>query len=141
MNNTVKMGITLSMLISLFIVFSGWESNYCKLPQSKEWIAPASADKIVNPLKSNEKATKEGKKIYIQFCSICHGNLGKGDGLAAISLSPRPGNFTTSKVQNQSDGAIFWKMSEGRAPMASYKEILKEDQRWQLVNYIRTLKK
>lgn len=109
--------------------------------QNREWKAPPEADKLKNPFKGNITATDEGKKIYKQMCAICHGNTGKGDGMAGMSLNPRPSNFTTEKVQSQSDGAIYWKLTEGRPPMAAYKNILKEEQRWQLVNYIRTLKK
>lgn len=109
--------------------------------QSGEWKAPASADKITNPLKGNATATQEGKKVYKQMCAICHGNSGKGDGMAGMSLNPRPANFTADKFQAQTDGAIYWKLTEGRPPMAGYKTILKENQRWQLVNYLRSLKK
>lgn len=105
------------------------------------WKAPASADKLVNPVKGDAAASAEGKKIYTQMCAICHGKKGKGDGMAGMSLNPRPTNFTKESVQAQTDGAIFWKITEGRAPMASYKAALKTNQRWQLVNYIRTLKK
>ncbi len=106
-----------------------------------DWVAPASADKIENPVKGDEGAIKEGKILFKQMCSICHGDKGKGDGIAGAALTPKPTNFTTEKMQGQTDGAIYWKMTEGRAPMAAYKDILKEEQRWQLVNYIRTLKK
>jgi mono/diheme cytochrome c family protein len=109
--------------------------------QNSEWKAPVSANQLKNPIKGNVSATEEGKKLYKQMCAICHGNTGKGDGMAGMSLNPRPANFTTEKVQSQTDGAIYWKLTEGRSPMASYKNILKEEQRWQLVNYIRTLKK
>jgi mono/diheme cytochrome c family protein len=61
--------------------------------------------------------------------------------MAGMSLNPRPANFATEKFQSQTDGAIYWKLSEGRPPMAGYKTMLKENQRWQLVNYLRTLKK
>tara|TARA_R110002072_G_scaffold282761_3_gene445961 strand:+ start:35004 stop:35417 length:414 start_codon:yes stop_codon:yes gene_type:complete len=107
----------------------------------KEWKAPASANNLKNPYKGNASATAKGKKLFKQMCAICHGNYGKGDGMAGSSLTPRPTNFTISKVQAQSDGALYWKLTEGRAPMASYKTILKKEQRWQLVNYIRTFKK
>ncbi len=109
--------------------------------QTNEWLAPKSADLVKNPLISDLSATAEGKKIFKQMCAICHGNTGKGDGIAGISLNPRPTNLSLAKIQSQSDGALFWKMTEGRAPMASYKEALSEQQRWKLVNYIRTLKK
>lgn len=105
------------------------------------WKAPKSADKLKNIVKGNANATEEGKKLYKQMCAVCHGDEGKGDGIAGISFNPRPSDFTTKKIQNQSDGAIYWKITEGRPPMASYKSILKEKQRWQLVNYLRTLKK
>lgn len=107
--------------------------------QTVEWKAPIDANTYNNPYKGDEKATREGKKLYAQFCAICHGNKGKGDGVAGMALKPRPSNFTKGIVQGQSDGALFWKMTEGKAPMASYKETLTKEQRWQLVNFIRSL--
>jgi mono/diheme cytochrome c family protein len=105
------------------------------------WVAPKSADAIKNPLKGSSSATAEGKKLYSQMCAICHGNKGKGDGIGATALNPKPANYSKEVVQGQSDGAIYWKLSTGRTPMASYKEILTPIKRWQLVNYIRTFKK
>ena len=72
--------------------------------------------------------------------TICHGTKGAGNGVAGASLKPKPANFTLKEIQAQSDGAIFWKITEGRTPMAAYK-MLSDTQRWQLVSYIRTLKK
>jgi len=109
--------------------------------QTTPWVAPTSANELKNPFANNEDATKKGKKLFNQLCSICHGDKGKGDGIAGVALTPKPGNFTSDKVQSQSDGAIFWKMTNGRAPMAAYKDLIKEEERWQLVNYIRTFKK
>ena len=105
------------------------------------WKAPKEADKTINPIKDDVKAIKKGKKIYTQMCAICHGVKGKGDGVAGSALNPKPANFTSKEVQAQSDGALFWKLTEGKTPMASYKELLSETQRWQVINYIRTLKK
>ncbi len=107
----------------------------------KPWIAPTDADKIINPLRENADAVLQGKKTYLQICIVCHGPKGKGDGIGAIALDPRPANFSAPKVQAQSDGAIYWKITEGRTPMASYKTTLSETQRWQLVNYLRTFNK
>lgn len=105
------------------------------------WKVMPDANKIENPIKDDVKAAVNGKKIYKQMCSICHGNKGKGDGMAGMALNPKPADFTSNDVQNQSDGAIYWKLTEGKTPMAGYKDILTETQRWELVNYIRTLKK
>jgi len=109
--------------------------------QSSKWVAPDEANSIKNPIVVTDKVIKSGKKLFVQMCAICHGNSGKGDGMAGMSLTPRPSNFTKEMTQSQTDGAIYWKMTQGRSPMASYKDILSEEQRWQLVSYIRTLKK
>ena len=105
------------------------------------WKAPKSADAIANPLKGDATAAKKGKKTYTQLCVICHGAVGKGDGVAGAALNPKPANFTKEAFSKQTDGAIYWKLTNGKAPMAAYKHIISETERWQLVNYLRTLKK
>ncbi|MEI6817123.1 MAG: cytochrome c [Bacteroidota bacterium] len=109
--------------------------------QAKPWVAPSWTDTIKNPLTGNVPSIAEGKKLYSQYCSVCHGDKGKGDGIAAAGLTPKPANHTSAEIQKQSDGAIFWKTTTGRPPMAGYEKTFTATQRWQLVNYIRTLKK
>lgn len=109
--------------------------------QDDPWKAPASADAVENPFKKDAAATAEGKKIYETVCSVCHGLTGIGDGAAAANLKPKPADHTTAAVQKQSDGAIFWKLTEGRGQMASYEDVYTEKERWALVNFIRTLNK
>jgi len=138
MFNAVLIG---SILAGAIVVLSAFTSADVAKCQAGSWVVPASANSLKNPLIGNESSTSKGKKLYKQMCAICHGDSGKGDGVAGASLNPRPANFTTVAVQSQTDGAIFWKMSEGKAPMAAYKEFLSETERWELVNYIRTLKK
>lgn len=106
----------------------------------QKWVAPKDADRIVNPLKGNSASIARGKIIFNQFCFICHGTKGKGDGIAGAALKPKPANLTTTAVKSESDGAMFWKITTGRPPMAKYKEILDETKRWDVINYIRTLK-
>lgn len=107
---------------------------------AQTWVAPKSADTIENPFKDNKDAVKSGKKLFTSMCVICHGFKGKGDGVAGAALSPKPANFTLKAIQEQTDGALFWKLTNGKAPMAAYKDMLTEEQRWQLVNYLRTFK-
>lgn len=116
-------------------------STVVKYGERSPWIAPKWADTIKNPLKGNKEAIEAGKKIYGTYCTVCHGLKGRGDGVAAASLNPRPADHTSEKFQAQSDGAIFWKMTTGRPPMASYSTTLSKTQRWQVIDYIRTLKK
>ncbi|MGC8750716.1 c-type cytochrome [Hydrotalea sp.] len=109
--------------------------------QTNNWNAPASANQLKNPLAGNTTVLKEAKKLYTTNCGPCHGNNGKGDGIAAAALNPKPADHTSAAVQKESDGALYWKMTEGHTPMPSYKQALTDTQRWMLVNYIRSLAK
>ncbi|MBK7127866.1 MAG: cytochrome c [Crocinitomicaceae bacterium] len=104
------------------------------------WVAPETAAEVKNPVEAGTKSLQTGKKIYTSFCWSCHGTTGLGDGPAAAGMDPKPVAFNTSEFQNQTDGAIFWKISEGRGNMASYKSMLSSTERWSVVNYLRTLK-
>ena len=74
------------------------------------------------------------------MCVLCHGITGNGNGEAGLSLEKKPANFLALKnMSDETDGEIFWKITVGKPPMSSYDELLTEDQRWQLVNYIRQL--
>lgn len=103
--------------------------------------APASADALKNPVKDDPNATLAGKKTYATFCAACHGDKGKGDGVAATGLAKPPANHTSAQVQKVSDGGLFWMITNGNNPMPAYQSSLTELQRWQLVNFIRTLAK
>ena len=106
---------------------------------SKKWIAPTAANQIKNPLAGEARDLKEAQKLYVTYCTPCHGNKGKGDGIAAASLNPKPADHTSAVVQKESDGALYWKLTEGHTPMPSYKQVLPDNQRWELINFIRSL--
>jgi len=113
--------------------------NQNKTGSSSDWTAPASANKLNNPLAGISEATINGEKLFEQNCTTCHGNSGKGDGPTADMLDTKPADLTSLKVQKESDGALFWKITTGKGAMASYKKDLSEEQRWHLVNYVRKL--
>lgn len=106
-----------------------------------KWVAPADAAAKVNPMKGNSSVIADAKKTYNTTCAPCHGEKGKGDGAAASSLNPKPADHTSAALQSESDGELFYKISEGRKAMPGWKGSLSEQQRWGLVNYIRTLAK
>lgn len=109
-----------------------------------EWKAPADAKNLKNPLaskKNDPKVLAEGKKLADTNCGSCHGPKGHGNGPAAAALPPpKPANWTSAKVKGETDGEIFWKISNGRGAMPPWKH-LPEKERWTLVNYIRSLQK
>ena len=125
------------LLFVLLILFFGLSGKAL----CQAWVAPASADQLKNPYSGNAEAIKQGKAIFESMCSVCHGEKGKGDGSGSVTLTPAPANFLAISVRNESDGAIFWKLTNGNPPMAAYKDLITETQRWQVVNYIRQLEK
>jgi len=138
----ILISLTLAgLLYTLLVSFiSAPERDNYETIQQKKWVAPASADKIINPIKGDAKAVASGKKIYKMLCFVCHGPKGKGDGMGGAGLTPKPADLTSSIFQSQSDGAIFWKIEQGRSPMPSYKTSIPEKKRWEIINYLRTLK-
>ena len=106
----------------------------------RKWDTPAWTDTIKNPYAHHEVAADSGKLIYQKICSVCHGTGGKGDGIAAVGLAVPPANHTSDLVQMQSDGSLYYELTNGHAPMPAYKTVLTDKQRWELICYIRTLK-
>ncbi len=107
---------------------------------AKKWDAPASAKSISNPVKTSASSISEGKNLYMKDCKSCHGAKGKGDGPKAENLDVSCKDFTKADFQKQSDGEIFWKITNGRDPMPTFKSKTEAEDRWNLVNYLRTLK-
>ena len=115
--------------------------SFMNSSQPKPWPVPDKNAKMVNPVKSDAASLATGKTLYNQHCKSCHGTKGKGDGTKASQLDTECGDFTKASFQSQSDGALFYKTSEGRKDMPSYKKKIPEaDDIWAVVNYMRTLK-
>ncbi len=106
---------------------------------TNEWVAPARAAKKKSPIPAAAPSLERGKALYVKECASCHGDKGKGDGPAAKDLEKHPGDLTAAKMWDQTDGAFFWKLTEGRKPMPSYAQTISEEDRWHVINYMRTL--
>jgi len=109
--------------------------------QRTQWVTPKINQDIKNPIAVDKAVLAEGKALYTANCAPCHGEKGKGDGPAAQALNPKPADHSSAAVQVETDGSLFWKLSEGRNPMPGYKKIFNDKQRWELISYIRTLSK
>ena len=108
---------------------------------TSRWIAPESANELVNPIEVDEDYILEGEMLYKKNCRSCHGKLGDGNGSGAADLSKVPTDFTLPEFLEQSDGSMFWKITEGRDEMESYKKKLTEEDVWLTVIYIKTFVK
>jgi mono/diheme cytochrome c family protein len=110
--------------------------------QSKDkWSAPAVEAQKKNPVAPSESSRAAGRKIYSKTCVMCHGKTGDADGPAVIELNIHPAKLSDPKIATESDGSLFWKVTTGKKPMPAYGKRISEADRWNLVNYIRTLPK
>ncbi|HXD10487.1 MAG TPA: cytochrome c [Anaerolineales bacterium] len=94
-----------------------------------------------NPTTADEASLARGKELYTINCQMCHGPTGEGNGPIAAFLANRPANFTTEAVQSKSDGSFFLTISNGvDGRMPALNENLTVSERWDVVNFLRTLK-
>ena len=100
-----------------------------------EWRAPAAAAAKRNPLANKPEAVAGGKKLFLRNCAECHQDDGAG------MMKKHSADFQLPAVQEQSDGSLFWKITNGNPDrgMPSFSQ-LPEMQRWQLVLFLRTLR-
>jgi mono/diheme cytochrome c family protein len=129
-------------LIALMSIASFLFASFTVLIQAK-WDVPAKYKSMKNPTDATDKeSAAEGKALFAKHCTSCHGKKGLGDGSKAPELKGDLGDFTSAVFQKQTDGELFYKMSEGRDDMPSFKKKIAEDEdRWLVINYLRTLKK
>jgi glucose/arabinose dehydrogenase len=107
----------------------------------ERWKAPAEADTLKSPFAFTPQVIREGETLFNTYCVSCHGKSGFGDGSPG-KFKINPANFHSKAVADQTDGALFWKMSTGRGiSMPSYGAVFSEAQRWQLVSYVRQFSK
>jgi len=99
----------------------------------------AKARKLKNPFPPSNEALAAGKEAYTKHCQSCHGANGDGKGERAGELSVAPGDFQdSSKMNSLTDGELYWQVTKGRRPMPGFADKLSEQQRWEVVDYIRT---
>ncbi len=106
---------------------------------TEKWAAPAAEARKRNPIGSNESSLAAGQKIYLKRCLACHGKTGNGDGPDAADLGIHPAKLSDPRIRAETDGELFWKITVGKKPMPNYGSRLSPTDRWNVINYLRTL--
>jgi mono/diheme cytochrome c family protein len=101
--------------------------------QTTPWVVTTDQATKTNPLKIEPKNLALGRNIFKRSCVACHGEKADGKGLIPST------NLIDSVFQKQSDGVVFYKISTGRDKMPPFSAMLKEDEIWSLINYLRVL--
>lgn len=141
MRNTRLFRVSFIGALSVFLLseITSCNSNSATEANSADWKAPGSAADVKSPLADNDATIQKGKETYNLYCATCHGETGFGNGPARGPLGDQPANFHRPRFQKQTNGEIFWKMTTGRKDMPAFEKILSEEQRWQVVSYLRNL--
>jgi mono/diheme cytochrome c family protein len=130
--------IILSGLV-FFVAASGSKAFRAGMSPDKPWLAPKWADTLVGPNVADPTFVQNGRKTFVAECVVCHGEAGRGDGEAGFGLSVPPGDLNDANVVAESNGSLFWKISNGRSPMPAYNHKYTDSEIWQLVGYIRSM--
>ena len=111
-------------------------------PSSARSSGPSAAEsagaKAQNPVPRDDRSVGLGRAVYAKECQSCHGPRGRGDGPAVGRLNVEVPDLTGEFVQSDSDGALFTVITKGSKPMPAYRKLLSEEQRWHVVNYVRS---
>ena len=102
------------------------------------WTAPAEMAARHNPIAATEASVERGRRIFEVTCATCHGQLGRGDGPAAAALDPKPADLVFMAPQH-THGDFAWRVATGRGAMPAWRNVLSENQIWDVVNYLKAL--
>jgi mono/diheme cytochrome c family protein len=131
----------LAVLALLFFVFALWAQNQppAKAPAPEPTTPPEAAK--VNPVKPTPESIAKGKKTYGVDCEMCHGKDGDGKGDMASDIKNVTDFTNPDALKNRSDGDLFNIIRKGKGEMPPEGDRAKNDDIWNLVNYIRSLAK
>lgn len=134
-----------NILLGLSLLFAGILLAAFTLPQDKKvggpWEIPAKYKTMENTYKNDASLMKVGKMMYTKHCKSCHGGKGEGNGPKAKSMKTAIRSLKLAEVQAQSDGVLYYQSFIGRDEMPNYEKKIGDDEdRWAIINYIRTLK-
>jgi mono/diheme cytochrome c family protein len=94
-----------------------------------------------NPITADQTSIQRGAELFQVNCVVCHGAVGKGDGPIASKLTNKPFDLTSFPIHSITDGGIFFVISTGvPGKMPALNENLTVRERWDVVNFVRTLK-
>lgn len=111
------------------------------------WELPEDADKTKNPVATSTESIEKGKALYLERtkgnCVFCHGETGAGNEANMPKLRRKPADLTSKeRMAAMTDGEMFWKISKGiNMIMPAGEKRMTEEERWHVVNYVRTLSK
>jgi mono/diheme cytochrome c family protein len=100
--------------------------------------AARAGRELKNPFEQTEETLARGQQVYSNYCAVCHGGSGAGDG-PMIPRYPNPPSFKTEQSKSLAEGAMFHVITIGRNNMPSHASQVSAEDRWKVIRYIRKL--
>ncbi len=94
---------------------------------------------LQNPIEKTDENIIRGEWVYRTYCQVCHGMTGLGDGPVTKRGVPPPPSLLTKTVQQMKEGQLYFIITNGKGNMASYKSQVQREDRWKVIQYIRTM--
>jgi mono/diheme cytochrome c family protein len=145
MSNHDAVKKTLLLVMLLFFVCTLWSQDQKDQPPAK---APAQEYKVppedaakANPVKPTAESLAKGKKLYGYDCAMCHGEKGDGKGDMASDMKNVTDFTKPDALKNRTDGELFYEIRNGKGDMPPEGDRAKDDDIWNMVNYVRSLAK
>ena len=129
--SSLMLGFAATFILSLFVAFTS--------PPQEPWEVPAKYKSMENEY-AGEDVDGIGEELYKKHCRSCHGKEGYGDGNKAAELETEMRDLTLDEVLDQTDGELYYKSFIGRDEMPNFEKKIGDDEdRWMVINYIRSL--
>lgn len=93
---------------------------------------------LENPIPATPDSVAMGEYLYQITCMVCHGPEGRGDGPVGLLLATSPVDMNDAYTRDQADGQWFFTITRGRVTMPYYRDALSIEERWHVINYMRT---
>ena len=119
-----------SLLTSFLIFFS-----IVLVAQNQGWDLPDDVTEKKSPFEYTKKTNEAGEQLYNTNCKSCHGDPGKGN---YMNLQPSPGDPAVEDFQDQTDGEMYYKITNGKTPMPAFKNALTPEERWKIIGFMRS---
>jgi mono/diheme cytochrome c family protein len=101
-----------------------------------------AAHSMANPVPATPQVLAAAKENYDSHCASCHGSAGDGKGDKANGLWSKPTDFRdATHMARATDGDLYWVTTKGNWPMPAFDKRLSDEERWELVDYVRTFAK
>lgn len=132
--------VLLALFFFIFVLWAQQDQPPAQAPAPESKPAPENAAKA-NPVKPSPESIAKGKKMYVIDCAMCHGDKGDGKGDMASDMKNVTDFTNPDALKNRTDGDLFHVIRKGKGDMPPEGDRAKDDDIWNLVNYVRSLTK